>query len=64
MTMHAVSFTLYNLSIIVFYVIYFIKLSNKNEEKEYQLTHNSLIAWTVTTYLSFVAQLCLNWIFL
>ena len=60
MIIHSVSFSLYNLAIVVYYAFYF--------NYELQLTASSfksaLYAWTVTTYTNFFAQLCLIWIFL
>ena len=63
MTVHAVSFSLYNISIIVFYIFYYQYLTESNENKKSR-RREVLIAWIVSSYMTFAAQICLNWIFL
>jgi len=67
MTIHAVSFSLYNFAIIVLYVGYFIYLQiplDAPADYRFKVTRYCLIAWIGTTYTNFAAQLCLIWIFL
>lgn len=60
MTIHSVSFSLYNIAVCVYYAELFVyDISQSNDA-----TRNGLIAWTFVTYTSFVSQLCLIWIFL
>lgn len=60
MMIHSVSFSLYNLAIAVYYVVYFFFEANQNAST----WQYALIAWISTTYTNFAAQLCLIWIFL
>lgn len=67
MTLHAVSFSLYNLAVIVLNVSYyfFTTLSkHATAEEKQKITRWTLIAWIGTCYTNFIAQLCLIWIFL
>lgn len=69
MTIHAVSFSLYNIAVIVLYASYFYYLKETydlpdDDPKVIKARRDALIAWIATTYTNFVAQLCLIWIFL
>ena len=75
MIIHSLSFTLYNLAIIIYYIFFTIfettteYLENDgvkicNNPRWSETWANSLIAWNATTYTNFFAQLCLVWIFL
>ena len=65
MCLHSVSFSLYNLSIVVFYFFFYFYETVPYESPEADdVTHDTLIAWTVTTYTNFVASMFLLWIFL
>lgn len=56
MILHSVSFSLYNLSIIGFYVAYYaFESTPKDSPQEKTVIRDGLIAWTVTTYTNFVA---------
>lgn len=61
MIIHSVSFSLYNVAIIVYYAeLYVYDSAGQTPES----IHNGLIAWSFVTYTNFVSQLCLVWIFL
>lgn len=63
MTIHGLSFTLFIISVVIFYYFYF--LYNETDDKHRkQTTRNTLIAWIVTVYTNFIAQLFLIMIFL
>jgi hypothetical protein len=75
MIIHSLSFTLYNLAIIIYYIFFTIYettpeyydnygVKTCNNPRWQKTWANSLIAWIVTTYTNFFAQLCLIWIFL
>ena len=67
MTIHSVSFSLYILTIVIFYVFYFyfIKIEEDAANNERQKkTRICLMAWISTTCTNFIAQLCLIWIFM
>jgi hypothetical protein len=58
MFVYSLSFTLYNLSIVAYYAVYLnFELQGTNES-----WNLALVAWTVTTYTNFFAELCLIWI--
>jgi uncharacterized membrane protein YqjE len=60
MYLHGISFSLYNLSIILLYTFYTLWLLDENPTR----ARNAFYVWIVTTYTNFIAQLCLIWIFL
>ena len=72
MSVHAFSFTLYNISVIVFYYSYFRYLQrladlppdvSPENPLVVQYTDSAIRTWIITTYTTFIAQLCLIWIF-
>jgi threonine/homoserine/homoserine lactone efflux protein len=60
MYLHGISFTLYNLTIIVFYTFYFLYHFDENSKT----TRTVLLLWIGTTFTSFAAQICLVAIFM
>jgi hypothetical protein len=67
MIVHALSFILYDLSILVYYVSFYIftsKATTATPEELKNLYRDSLITWICTAYFSFLSQLCMIWIFL
>jgi hypothetical protein len=67
MIIHSVSFSLYNLAIIIYYVFFFVFELRTAYGTQSQIDTawvNCLIAWCVTTWTNFFAQLCLIWIFM
>lgn len=72
MSLHAFSFTLYNASVIAFYVSYYIYFKRltalgpdvkPDNPQLIQYTNTALKWWILTTYTTFIAQMCLIWIF-
>lgn len=63
MTIHAVSFSMYIIAIIVQFYFNFVYI-NASSETKVKATRNNLLANLGVRYTSFVAQLCLIWIFL
>ena len=63
MTVHGLSFTLFIISIVIFDTFFFFYRKTDTEHK-HQTTRNSLIAWIMTVYTNFIAQLFLIMIFL
>lgn len=59
MILHAVSFSLYLLSIFFFYYYYYVFLEAQETDTVTQSTRSALIAWIITTYMNFLAQLFL-----
>jgi len=65
MLLHSVSFSLYNLSIVVFYFFfYFYETFPQSNLAADNVLKYTLIAWTVTTFTNFIASMFLLWIFL
>lgn len=67
MTVHAASFILYSLTIILLYAIYFVYTSMPDDiilQKKQTITRDCLIVWISTCYTNLIAQACLIWIFL
>jgi hypothetical protein len=63
MVIHSVSFSLYNIAIIVYYAELYVYDVNALSDPS-EAIHNGLIAWSSVTYTTFISQLCLIWIFL
>jgi preprotein translocase subunit YajC len=63
MTIHGLSFILFIISIVILDVFYFFYITS-DDENEHQTIRNSLIAWILTVYTNFIAQLFLIMIFL
>ena len=66
MIVHALSFGLYCLCLIVFYYAFFnyrYKVSHQESPNKEKLFRNWFLTWIVVTYTNFFANICLIWIF-
>lgn len=57
MFLHGLSFSLYTISILIYYGFYWTYTWNSREPKAIR---SALIAWIVTTFTNFMAQICLS----
>lgn len=64
MSVHAVSFSAYNLAIVTYYAALFVFINalRHNSKRLESATRGLMITWTVVAYTNFGAQLCLIWI--
>lgn len=64
MTVHAISFSLYCLSLVLFLESYFVWMNQRSKGKVTErAVRQMFIIWSIVCYTNFAAQLCLVWIF-